>query len=193
MLLHDMANSAKTQTRQQQRARQRRRRNLPWILGGVALAALLVLPIAWNLWQRSQLPGEFFASQGNTHIELGADHAAYNSDPPTSGWHTPDLTAWRSYDYVVPEERIIHNMEDGGVVLWYELGTPEENAERIAALEDVAQGYRRVVIAPRENMPTPYALTAWQRLQRFEEIDREAMRRFIDAYEGIDHHVRSSF
>jgi len=33
-------------------------------------------------------------------------------------------------------------------------------------------------------------LTAWQRLQRFETIDQEAMGAFVDAYEGLDHHVR---
>ena len=79
-------------------------------------------------------------------------------------------------------------MEDGGVVLWYLFGTEDENRAHIDALQEVARPYRRVVIAPRESMPTTYALTAWQRLQRFDEIDVDAMRKFIDAYEGIDHH-----
>jgi hypothetical protein len=38
-------------------------------------------------------------------------------------------------------------------------------------------------------MPTPFAATAWQRLQRFETADVEGMRAFVDAFEGIDHHV----
>ena len=158
-----------------------------WIAAGVL--ALIAIPIVFNLLRTSNLPGETFPSQGNVHIQLGDPHPDYNSDPPTSGWHTGNLTSWGSYDYIVPDETVIHNMEDGGVIAWYTFGTPEENEEHIKALEDVTQGYRRVVIMPREGMPTTYALTAWQRLERFDEIDRDGMRRFIDAFEGIDHHA----
>lgn len=170
------------------RDRKKRQTPLPWVVGGVVLVALIALPIVINARRSAALPGEAFASQGNTHIQLGSDHPAYNSDPPTSGWHTPDLARWGSYDFVVPDERVLHNLEDGGVALWYTLGTPEENQANIQALEEVARGYERVIIAPRENMPTRYALTAWQRVQRFDEIDEEGMREFLEAFEGIDHH-----
>lgn len=176
--------------RSQNRRRKAKKTNLlPWILGGLAVLALIVVPIVVNAVRASKLPGERFPSQGNIHIQLGASHPEYNSNPPTSGWHTSELASWRAYDYVVPAERLIHNMEDGGVILWYRLGTPEENAAHIEALQEVARGYQRVIIAPREEMPTTYALTAWQRLQRFDEIDREGMRDFLEAYEGIDHHA----
>ncbi len=135
------------------------------------------------------MPGEGFASQGNSHIRLGQSHPPYNSVPGTSGWHTGDLMPWQSYDYVIPEERVIHNMEDGGVILWYQAGTPEENQQHIEALEQVARGYSKVIIAPFENLPSTYTLTAWQRLQRFDEIDEEGMRKFLESFEGIDHHT----
>lgn len=170
------------------RGRRRRNSNLNWILGISAVVAIIALPIVVNAVRRANLPGEGFSSQGNIHIALGTAHAPYNSNPPTSGWHPSNIANWGSYDELVPEELLVHNMEDGGVILWYQNGTPEENEEHITALEEVARGYRRVVIAPREEMPTTYAFTAWQRLQRFDEIDREAMREFVDALEGIDHH-----
>lgn len=164
--------------------------NLPWILGGIGVLALIALPIIINLVRSAGLPGESFPSQGNIHIQLGADHPPYNSDPPTSGWHTGDLAPWQSYDFVVPDERLIHNLEDGGVILWYPLGSEEENREHIEALEEIARGYRNVIIAPREGMPTTYTLTAWQRLQRFESLDPEGMQAFLEAFEGVDHHAR---
>jgi hypothetical protein len=171
------------------RARNRRRQNnLSWILGTAAVILIIALPIIVNALRLASLPGEGFRSQGNAHLALGAAHPAYNSDPPTSGWHTPELGSWGSFDEIQPDERLIHNMEDGGVILWYRAGTPEENDAHLIALEEVAQGYRRIVIAPRENMPTTYALTAWQRLQRFDEVDRDGMRAFIEAFHGIDHH-----
>ncbi|MEX2534839.1 MAG: DUF3105 domain-containing protein [Trueperaceae bacterium] len=169
-------------------SKRRRQNNLPWILGIGGVAVLIALPIVVNAVRLSGLPGEGYRSQGNLHISLGTAHVPYNSNPPTSGPHTPNLANWGSYVEIQPDERLVHNMEDGGVILWYLGGTPEENEAHVAALEDVAQGYRRVVIAPREEMPATYALTAWQRLQRFEEIDQEAMREFIDAFEGVDHH-----
>ena len=175
------------------RARRGRRQGnpLPWIVGLGGLAVLVVAQIGLNVYREATAPGERFASQGNVHVSLGTSTPAYNSNPPTSGWHTPDLAAWGSYVEPQPDQRLIHNMEDGGVILWYEAGTPEENEAEVAALEQVVAGrYARFVIAPREDMPTPYAMTAWRRLARFEAIDVAAMQAFLAAYHGIDHHPR---
>ncbi|MFU8888537.1 MAG: DUF3105 domain-containing protein [Trueperaceae bacterium] len=170
--------------------KKRRRKGLPspWLVGLAGLAALVALQVTLNVVAEASLPGERFRSQGNIHVALGANTPAYNSDPPTSGWHTAELAPWGAHLEVQHDQRLLHNMEDGGVVLWYPLGTREENAAHVAALEDVARGYGRVVIVPREGMPTTYALTAWQRLQRFEELDGEGMRAFLAAYHGVDNH-----
>ena len=172
--------------------RGRRKRNpLPWIVGLGGLAVLVVVQIGINIYREVTAPGERFPSQGNVHVALGTSTPAYNSDPPTSGWHTPDLAAWGAYVEPQPDQRLVHNMEDGGVILWYQAGTPEEHEEHVAALEAVVDGrYARVVIVPREGMPTTYAMTAWRRLARFDSIDTEAMRAFLAAYHGIDHHPR---
>jgi Protein of unknown function (DUF3105) len=175
------AKSAKTATSN--------RSQLLWYLwGGVGVLVIAGI-IGFNMYKESGKPGEKFADQGNIHLDLGKEHPPYNSDPPTSGWHTSDLAAWGSYDYVVPDERFVHNLEDGGVILWYKLGTPEENEKNIAALEAVSKGNRHIVIAPRETMTTTYAMTAWSRLQRFDSLDETGMKAFIKAFHGIDHHV----
>jgi hypothetical protein len=179
-----------------QRSKRRRSRSgpgrAPWIVGALGVGALIVVPIVLEAVRAANLPGERFASQGNRHVALGAEVPGYNSDPPTSGPHTNELAPWGTYgpDEAPHDQRVLHNMEDGGVVLWYRpAGDVDATEARIAALEEVARSYRRIVIAPRPDMPTDFALTAWQRLQRFEAIDEEAMRAFIDAYEGLDHHV----
>jgi hypothetical protein len=176
-------------------ARSRRARRtsnpLPWIVGLGGLAVLVLAQVGVNVYREATAPGDRFPSQGNVHVALGTATPAYNSDPPTSGWHTPDLAPWGSYLEPQPDQRLVHNMEDGGVVLWYAAGTPEENEAHVAALEEVVAGrYARTVIAPREGMPTPYALTAWRRLQRFDTVDVEAKQAFLAAYHGIDHHPR---
>ena len=197
-----MAKSKDTSSskRDQAKPRSKRRRassnsgpnRLPWIVGGVAVVALIAVPIVLEAVQAAGLPGERFASLGNRHVAVGTE-VSYNSDPPTSGPHSAQLAPWGVYgpeDVTPHDQNLLHNMEDGGVVLWY-LPSPdaEETDRRIATLEEAASGYRRVVIVPRNDMPTPFAATAWQRLQRFDGADVEAVRAFVDAYEGIDHHV----
>jgi hypothetical protein len=183
---------ASTSARLAKARRGRRKGNpLPWIVGLGGLAVLVVAQIGINVYRDATAPGERFASQGNVHVALGTSTPAYNSDPPTSGWHTPDLAAWGTYVEPQPDQRLIHNMEDGGVILWYEAGTPEENEAHVAALEEVVAGrYTRFVIAPRDGMPTTYALTAWRRLQRFDTLDVVAKQAFLAAYHGLDHHPR---
>jgi hypothetical protein len=158
---------------------------------GAGVATMIVAGIAIQVVRQMNLPGESFRSQGNVHLaSVVAPHIPYNSNPPTSGPHMPSVAAWRSYTEPVEDEYLVHNMEDAGVILWYDMGTPEENLRHVELLEEVARGYTRIIIAPREDLGSQYVLTAWTRLQRFDEIDQEAMVRFIDAYEGIDHHPR---
>lgn len=176
-------------TRQAKRNPANNRLNL--IMGLITAGVVLLIAgfIVMNRVQSANLPGERFADQGNTHIaDTSTDHPAYNSNPPTSGWHIGNITSWGSYDYVVPDEVLLHNMEDGGVILWYQMGAHEENLANIERLEEVAQGYRRTVIAPRQDLETPYALTAWQRKQNFEAVNETEMRAFLEAHEGIDNH-----
>lgn len=169
----------------------------PWLIGA-GIVALIVVPVIFNVVRSSTLPGESFSSQGNTHIQLGDEHPEYNSNPPTSGWHTGDLAGWGSYDYIVPDERLIHNMEDGGVILWYPFGSAEENEEHITALEEAVEAaedeigasLRHVVIAPREGMDAAYTMTAWTRKQELEAFDQDAITTFLKSFEGIDHHAR---
>jgi len=164
----------------------------PWIVGALGVGALIVLPIVVNVVQAANLPGERFPSQGNRHVPLGAAIPAYNSEPPTSGPHTDALAPWGSYlpGDAPPDLNLVHNMEDGGVIMWYRpSGMQAEDESTVAQLEQVSARYRRVVIVPREDMESAFALTAWQRLQRFDALDAEGMTAFLEAYEGIDHHV----
>lgn len=189
---NDTSTNVGSKPRSKRRRTQAKPNRWPWVIGIVGVLALIAVPIIVEAVQASNLPGERFASQGNRHIQLGTNVADYNSNPPTSGPHTGQIAPWGVYgpeDDTPHDQELIHNMEDGGVVLWYQPGSDaQETNQRIAALEEVAEGTRRIVIVSREDMPSRYALTAWQRLQRFDDIDAPAMRAFIDAYEGIDHH-----
>lgn len=180
--------SSRTAAVRDSKRKKQQRTNVAIIAG---IVTVIVAAIAMQIVREMNRPGERFASQGNVHlVSINSPHVPYNSNPPTSGPHMPNVAAWGSYTEVVEDEYLVHNMEDAGVVLWYEMGTPEENEAHVAALEEISRQWRRIVIAPREDLGSTYAFTAWTRLQRFDEIDEEAMVKFIDAYEGIDHHPR---
>ena len=46
----------------------------------------------------------------------------------------------------------------------------------------------QVILAPYPGMRTRIALTAWTRLDAFDDLDEARIVRFIRAYRGIDHH-----
>src|SRR5262245_25032314 len=155
------------------------------IAGAVVVAAL----VGWFAYRASaDLPGERFADQGNLHIQSASDpHEPYNSEPPTSGPHLPYIAPWGVHTRPIPNELQVDNLEDGGVMVQYNCTCPEL-VEKLRAI--VSRYEKFVILAPYPTMKSRIALTAWTRLDRFEELDESRVVRFIDRYRGIDHHKR---
>jgi len=168
------------------------RRSARWPLKlGASAAAVVVLAvvIGWFAYRAAaDLPGEKLPDLGNLHLQTAsAPHVPYNSEPPTSGPHLGYLAPWGVHTRPIPDELQVHNLEDGGVVVQYNCSCPEL-ADKLRGI--VSRYDKFVVLAPYPAMKTRIALTAWTRLDRFEELDEKRIVRFIDAYRGIDHHKR---
>ena len=134
----------------------------------------------------ANLPGVAMPDQGNLHIAAAdAPHEAYNSDPPTSGPHLPYIAPWGVHTRPIPTPLQVHNLEDGGVLVQYNCECPEL-VEKLRAI--VRRYDRHVILAPYPPMKSRIVLTAWTRLDAFEEPDEKRIVRFIEAYRGIDHH-----
>jgi hypothetical protein len=83
----------------------------------------------------------------------------------------------------------VHNLEDGGVLVQYHC--PAGCPEVVAKLTEIVKAYdRHVILAPYPGMERRIALTAWTRIDAFDELDEARIQRFIRAYRGIDHHKR---
>jgi len=175
---------------QKKQTRSRQRRNRRFLVAGLAvvlvggLAALLLAAIL------SPRPGESVASQGNAHIaETQMGQFAYSTTPPTSGPHLGSLALWGVHDQPIPNELQVHNLEDGGVIVHYNCadGCPDLAAQ----LKEVVTRYRDgVILEPYPDMETRIALTAWQRIDQFDQFDEARIVHFIRAYRGIDHHPK---
>ncbi len=126
-------------------------------------------------------PGQTFENQGQTHIDQGAtDHPAYNSNPPTSGWHWPQPAAWGAYKTPQPDEQLIHNLEHGGI--WISYKPDRVDADTIAKLEDFTKRYPLIVVEPRDKDDAPITLAAWTHLQNLDQYDERTILEFIEAY-----------
>jgi hypothetical protein len=171
-------------------ARTTRSSRRPLKLGATVVAVVVAAGlVGWFAYRAAaDLPGERLTDLGNEHIQTSSDpHVAYNSDPPTSGPHLPYIAPWGVHTRPIPLELQVHNLEDGGVVVQYNCTCPE----LVAQLSGIVAKYdKQVILAPYPAMKSRIALTAWTRLDRFEEFDGKRVVRFIEAYRGIDHHNR---
>jgi len=192
-----MSRASKRQRKEEAKARRagERRKQEQWrsVKRVGLIAALVLLGGTGGYWAYGRMTAPVtwreFPSLGNAHIpNPSAPHIPYNSDPPTSGPHTPYLADWGVHDRPIPKEVQVHNLEDGGVVMQYHC--PEGCPDLVEKLKSIARRYDRIVLGPYPSMDRRIALTAWRRLDTFDEFDERRVVRFIDAHIGIDHHAR---
>ena len=182
---------AKREQGQKEKEKQQRAARLRTLLLG--LIGLVILTgagyWAYDRWTAGS-PGEFVPSLGNRHVaptEMGL--VTYNSDPPTSGPHLPYIASWGVSETSIPKELQVHNLEDGGVLVQYNCAqTGQECRTLVEKLAQIVRRYDHAILAPYPGMSHKIALTAWSRIDKFNEFDEARIVRFIEAYIHIDHH-----
>lgn len=129
--------------------------------------------------QRKSVPlmGEKMPDLGGQHIAHGEKHAAYNSNPPTSGPHWADVAGGGIKDAPVPDELMLHSMEHGAAVVWYREGLPQSDIEQITQAFNATPGKK--IMVPRKDLDTPVALTSWGHLLKLNSIDQNTIEQFI--------------
>lgn len=189
------------------RSRRRRavRRALRWGIG----IGVIALVLWWMIQKIAFQPGVAVPNLGNQHIKAVTDpHTAYNSIPPTSGPHVGNIAPWGIHTEPIPDALQVHNLEDGGVAIQYncDLLTTNEKEKTcnnlVTQLRDIVERFsKEVILAPYPKLDRVVALTAWNRIDTWDpplrtdgtiDLDKKRVKKFINAYRGIDHHVRSS-
>lgn len=104
---------------------------------------------------------------GSTHTE---EPVQYETNPPTSGSHSPTPAEDGTYPADGPPkvEQTVHSLEHGRINIQYKPGTPDE---RIAQLETVADeevkgtsGYHTLLFQNQTSMTPAVAATGWGRV-----------------------------
>jgi len=170
--------------------RQRRARRRQWLVIGAALVLVLLgAGIAYAYLGQDDDLGQQFADLGNEHLAGPPDRYIWNTHPPTSGPHAPNIASWGEHRETVPEWYQVHNLEDGGVIMHY--NCPDGCPEIVDELRDILRdmGTEQLILQPYAEMESRITVTAWTRLLALDEVDRDQIMDFIKAYRGLDHHT----
>jgi hypothetical protein len=118
-------------------------------------------------------------------MSTGAITGCYTSNPPTSGPHASSPAQFKVLDNPAPKENLIHSMEHGAVVVWYNTDD-QEVIDRLAGWVQSELDRRRLMVMSKytEMEPNTIAFTAWTRLDKFpvSELTRERLQDFVDAH-----------
>lgn len=175
----------KLSKREQRRAQERQQQmkgKLIW--GGLGLGVLAIIGLF--VWQGVRpRPGQEIPIMTSTHIAVDSDPGDYNSDPPTSGPHyAQEIQAgfYETNSYQYPQAYLLHNMEHGYIIFWYNCGLLDEAActdlkSQIRSVMDEVNNVK-VVAYPWDSIDVPVAMTSWGRLQKMETFDAAQARAF---------------
>jgi hypothetical protein len=115
--------------------------------------------------------------QSRDHIEVGASHPAYNSNPPTGGWHYAQPASRGIYTEGLPDESVVHTLEHGHIWLTY------RDADDEAALDALTEIQRRypdnVIITYRPENDSRIAAASWGWLLTLDELDMDQLAAFV--------------
>ena len=83
----------------------------------------------------------------------------WNSFPPTSGPHFGQWVIWGEYDEPVRLAQAVHNLEHGGIVMYYGSDVPDEEVTKLRSFyrSDPAA----MLLSPLPRLGDKIALTAW--------------------------------
>ncbi|MEO8184781.1 MAG: DUF3105 domain-containing protein [Deltaproteobacteria bacterium] len=128
------------------------------------------------------------------HPPASASHLApcsvvsYESNPPSGGNHYDVWAAFQSYDFAVPAGFLVHALEHGAVVFWY--NCPEGCADEVAQASAMIESFpldplcagtstsRRAVLVPSPELDARWAASAWGFLVKADCFDEGTLRSF---------------
>ena len=166
------------------------------VVGVILIVLVLVMGGAPNPNAGITIPND-----GNAHVAIGTTCRSaeapcgpdpYSSLPATSGphWDPSGVADWGVYSTPQNESQLIHSLEHGGIVIWYDPDLLED--EQVGELTSYVEGQVASGLAGRfkfiltpwageEELGSAVVVTAWRHLLALDELDMDAVRGFADA------------
>lgn len=121
---------------------------------------------------------------------------SFDSNPPAGGDHYAVWAAYQSYEFPVPAGFLVHSLEHGAVVYWYNCpdGCADEVARAQAMIDALpvdplcagTSAQRRVILVPSPELDVRWAASSWGYIIKADCFDPDALRTFY-----IDHFGRA--
>ncbi len=152
-----------------------------WLSAGVGDAFQALVPQGQAALK--QVESHADRGRGQTHLDSGQIQV-YGSDQPTSGPHDRTPTDPGFYDDAQPATQLVHGLEHGHIVIYYD----QPDAQALATIKAWAGHFGGhwdgVIAVPQPGLGEGVALTAWTKRLWQERFDPAATAAFIDAYRG---------
>lgn len=167
----------------------------------ITFVALVVMSVREDKQAPSAPEGVTAAQAGCDEIqeppEEGRDHVTgevdYDTSPPTSGNHAETPADAGFYPNDLPKETVVHNLEHGQIVIWYDPSAPQETIDALEKFADSANdpdnaggGAEPILAVPYDDIPSgkTFVITAWEASQACEAYSLEAIDAFRKTYQG---------
>lgn len=151
---------------------------------GISIIIVSIMLVASLVWWSNKsgtttavLAGEYHQSEGNDHVPEGTK-VEYKTNPPTSGNHYAKEVNWGVYTSELLDEQLVHNLEHGGVNVFYQ-------ADKISLTDlndlttEVKQYRSKVILAPRSINNTLLALASWEYMLKLDKFDHAKIAQFL--------------
>jgi hypothetical protein len=115
-----------------------------------------------------------------------SDPLCYTSNPPTSGPHSSTPMPFAVLENPAPKENLVHNMEHGAVVVWYNTDDETVLDQLRDIVQDTIDARKLIVMSEYPDMEAgTIALTSWTRLDKFSvsEFSKDRVQKFIEVNE----------
>lgn len=159
----------------------------PAYVGG-ALFAIILLVISFNI-DFNPVGMSVDVMLDRSHVPEGTDPGPFNTNPPSSGIHYADHFSSEFFDentYEFPEGYLIHNLEHGYAIFWYncELLSADDCSllkGEILGVMEKANMYK-VIAYPWPKIDVPVVITSWGRMLSMEKFDPELALTYVKKY-----------
>jgi len=126
-----------------------------------------------------QISVETFPSEGDTHTEQPVSYATF---PPTSGPHSATPAGYGFYETAPPFENLVHSLEHGDIVIYYQPTLPEDQLNELRELTTIKYMGSGVLAVPNADISAPVVATAWTKMMTLDAFDAEALKQFMHDY-----------
>lgn len=134
----------------------------------------------------------FKGSGTGVHIaNPAATPKEWNSFPPTSGPHYGEWVLWGEYDQPVQLARAVHNLEHGGIVMYYGSDVPDEEVAKLRSF--YRSDTTAMLLSPLPRLGDKIALTAWYAPTKLGQVQIEASQGILAECTRFDENAFETF